>query len=110
VSSPGLKVALEARLWSALAEVQDPELPVSLVDLGLIYGLSLTGDRVKVRLTFTAMGCPATGMILDDVRERLLREPGVEGVDLEVVWDPPWTSSRLSPEGRQELRDFGLSV
>jgi phenylacetate-CoA oxygenase PaaJ subunit len=102
--------ALEARLWSALSEIQDPELPVSLVDLGLIYGLSLEGERVRVRLTFTAMGCPATDMILSDVRERLLLEPGVEAVDLEVVWDPPWTSARLTQQGRQELRDFGLSV
>jgi metal-sulfur cluster biosynthetic enzyme len=102
--------ALEARLWTALSEIQDPELPVSLVDLGLVYGLSLEGHRVRVRLTFTAMGCPATEMILGDVRERLLREPGVEAVELEVVWDPPWTSARLSQEARQELRDFGLSV
>ena len=102
--------ALEARLWSALSEIQDPELPVSLVDLGLIYGLTLERDRVRVRLTFTAMGCPATDLILNDVRERLLQEPGVAEVDLELVWDPPWTSARLPPQGREELRGFGLSV
>ena len=101
---------LEARLWSALGEIQDPEMPVSLVDLGLIYGLSLTEGRVTVRLTFTAMGCPATDLILTDVRERLLREPGVAAVEVEVVWDPPWSSARITPLGRQTLRDFGLSV
>ena len=105
-----VKAPLEARLWSALAEINDPEMPVNLVDLGLIYGLSVEGGRVCVRLTFTAMGCPATEMLMGDVRERLLAEPGIEEVRLDVVWDPPWTSARLTPDGREALRAWGLSV
>ena len=105
-----VKAPLEARLWSALAEINDPEMPVNLVDLGLIYGLTVDGGRVCVRLTFTAMGCPATEMLMGDVRERLLAEPGIDDVRLEVVWDPPWTSARLTADGREALRAWGLSV
>jgi metal-sulfur cluster biosynthetic enzyme len=101
---------LEERLWSALAEINDPEMPVNLVDLGLIYGLQVDGGRVRVSLTFTAMGCPASDMIMSDVRERLLAEPGVDEVRLDVVWDPPWTSARLTADGRDALRAWGLSV
>ena len=101
---------LEERLWSALAEINDPEMPVNLVDLGLIYGLTVDEGRVCVSLTFTAMGCPASDMIMGDIRERLLAEPGIEDVRLDVVWDPPWTSARLSDDGREALRAWGLSV
>ena len=101
---------LEGRLWSALKEINDPEMPVNLVDLGLIYGLTVDGGRVCVRLTFTAMGCPATEMLMSDVRERLLVEPGIDDVRLDVVWDPPWTSARLTADGREALRAWGLSV
>src|SRR2546430_2413693 len=86
--------SLESRLWSALAEINDPEMPVNLVDLGLIYGLTVPDSRGCVRLTFTAMGCPASDMIMGAIRERLLAEPGIEDVRLDVVWDPPWTSAR----------------
>jgi metal-sulfur cluster biosynthetic enzyme len=98
------------RLWAALSEIQDPEMPVNIVDLGLIYGLRVQGGQVAVDLTFTAMGCPAADFILDDVRERLLAEPGVEGVQIQVVWDPPWTAARMTPEGRDTLVAWGLAV
>ncbi len=101
---------LEERIWSALAEINDPEMPVNLVDLGLIYGLTVDESRVCVSLTFTAMGCPASDMIMGDIRERLLAEPGIEDVRLDVVWDPPWTSARLSDDAREALRAWGLSV
>ena len=101
---------LDRRIWAALEDVQDPEMPVNLVDLGLIYGVATSGGRVLVRLTFTAMGCPATEMIIDDIRERLLREPGVASVDVEVVWDPPWSAARLTSQGREALVAWGLSV
>jgi metal-sulfur cluster biosynthetic enzyme len=98
------------RLWAALAEVRDPEMPVSLVDLGVIYGIAERGGIVDVDLTFTAMGCPASDFILEDVRERLLREEGVSEVRINVVWNPPWTSARLTLEGRDALEAWGLAV
>ena len=98
------------RVWAALAEIEDPEMPVNLVDLGLIYGISEQDGVVDVDLTFTAMGCPASEFILDDVRERLLREAGVREVRITVVWDPPWTVARMTPAGRDALEAWGLAV
>jgi len=101
---------MSERLWAALSEVQDPEMPVNLVDLGVIYGIVESDGVVDVDLTFTAMGCPASDFILDDVRERLLREEGVREVRINVVWNPPWTAARLTQEGRDALEAWGLAV
>jgi metal-sulfur cluster biosynthetic enzyme len=98
------------RLWAALAEVQDPEMPVNLVDLGLIYGIDERDGVVDVDLTFTAMGCPASDFILEDVRERLLRIDDVREVRVNVVWDPPWTVARMTQDGRDALEAWGLAV
>ncbi len=98
------------RLWTALTEVQDPEMPVNLVDLGVIYGIAELDGVVDVDLTFTAMGCPASEFILDDVRERLLREDGVREVRVNVVWNPPWTAARMTQAGRDALEAWGLAV
>jgi metal-sulfur cluster biosynthetic enzyme len=98
------------RLWAALSEVQDPEMPINLVDLGVIYGIDERDGVVDVDLTFTAMGCPASDFILDDVRERLLREEGVRDVRVNVVWNPPWTSARMTQAGRDALEAWGLAV
>jgi metal-sulfur cluster biosynthetic enzyme len=101
---------LSDRFWAALAEVEDPEMPVNLVDLGVIYGVREQDGVVEVDLTFTAMGCPASEFILEDVRDRLLREPGVDDVRVNVVWDPPWTASRMTEAGRDALEAWGLAV
>ena len=100
------------RLWAALQEVEDPEIPVSIVDMGLIISLdyALEAKTAKLRITYTAMGCPAMEMIQDDIRERLLREDGVEHVDITVVWDPVWTTNRLSPLARRRMAASGLGV
>lgn len=107
MSRPG---GLQQRVWRALAEVEDPEMPVSIVDLGLVYGVAAEGGRVRVDMTFTAMGCPATDLITADIRERLLAEPGVESVEINVVWNPPWTAARLTAAGREALTAWGLAV
>src|SRR5437016_1774811 len=97
-------------LLEALRDVEDPEMPVNIVDLGIVYGVRREAGRVVVDLTFTAMGCPAADFILEDVRDRLLREPNVEEVVVNVVWDPPWTSARLTQAGRDALEMWGLAV
>ena len=104
--------ALLARLWSALREIEDPEIPVSLVDMGLIVAVEYLAEEhaAKLKITYTAMGCPAMDMIQDDIRARLLREPEIERVDIEVVWDPVWTHCRLSESARNSMRELGLSV
>jgi metal-sulfur cluster biosynthetic enzyme len=101
-----------ARLWAALGEIEDPEIPVSLVDMGLIVAVTYdAAARVaRLKITYTAMGCPAMEMIQDDIRARLLREPDVDRVDIEVVWDPVWTHRRLSQSARESMRELGLSV
>jgi metal-sulfur cluster biosynthetic enzyme len=101
---------MNGQLWAALSEIQDPEMPVNLVDLGVIYAVEEHDGIVDVDLTFTAMGCPASEFILDDVRERLLREPGVKEVRVQVVWDPPWTVARMTQAGRDSLEAWGLAV
>jgi metal-sulfur cluster biosynthetic enzyme len=101
---------MNGQLWAALSEIQDPEMPVNLVDLGVIYAVEEHDGIVDVDLTFTAMGCPASEFILDDVRERLLREPGVKEVRVQVVWDPPWTMARMTQAGRDSLEAWGLAV
>jgi metal-sulfur cluster biosynthetic enzyme len=108
---PWTGATLEAApLWQALREVRDPELPVSIVDLGLVYAIRRTGERVEVDLTFTATACPCMEFIRMDIRDRLLRESGVREVTIHDVWDPPWTTDRMTPEGRAILRSFGVAA
>lgn len=97
-------------LWAALREVLDPEFPISVVDLGLVYDIRRDAGRVEVDVTFTAMACPCMDFIKDDIRERLEREPGVDEVVVQVVWDPPWTRERLSERAREQLRRFGVAA
>jgi metal-sulfur cluster biosynthetic enzyme len=104
-------VALDAaRLTNALRDVEDPEMPVNIVDLGLVYDVRLVDEVAHVDLTFTAMGCPASDFILDDVRERLLAEPGVKAVEINIVWSPPWNSQRMTQEGRDALEMWGIAL
>ena len=102
--------AAEADLWQALEEVEDPEYPVSVVDMGLIYNIKLDGGTAHIDLTFTSMGCPCMEYIIDDIRERLLKEPAVSEVALKIVWDPPWTRQRLTEKGAEKLKQWGIAV
>ena len=85
-------------------------MPINLVDLGVIYRIAEQDGLVEGDLTFTAMGCPASDFILEDVRERLLREDGVREVHINVVWNPPWTVARMTEAGRDALESWGLAV
>ena len=101
---------VEARLWRALQDVEDPEIPISVVGMGLIVSLAYRPEEraVDLELTFTAMGCPAMDFIQDDIRERLLQEPEVGDVRIEVVWDPVWTRSRIREDARATMRSLGI--
>jgi metal-sulfur cluster biosynthetic enzyme len=96
---------------SALRECYDPEIPVNIVDLGLIYEVrmkptevpNLQGEDVEVEMTLTAPGCPSHQYISDQVQQRLLRMPGVGNATVNIVWYPQWTPERLSPEARKQL-------
>ena len=104
--------SVPARIWEALRHVEDPELPVSVLGLGLIVSVGYRApDRTaELQITFTAMGCPASDMLIDDIRQRLLTVAGVREVEIDVVWDPPWSSARLTPSGRDTLQAWGLAV
>lgn len=97
-------------IWSALAEVTDPEIPISIVDMGLIYAVRVERAHVDVDMTFTAIACPAMDMLITDVRDKVISLPGVDSVKVNVVWNPPWTKSRLSEQGRDILQSFGVAV
>ena len=101
-------MTVEARLWEALTEVEDPEIPISVVHMGLIVAIAYDDGLVDLKLTFTAMGCPAMEFIQDDIRERLLQEPEVEEVRIEIVWDPVWTRKMIREEARETMRGLGI--
>ena len=100
-------------LWAALEQVNDPELPISLVDLGLIYDVRRSDDDARcvvVELTYTAMGCPCTSFIRQDIVDRLLVEDDVERVEIVEVWSPAWTRARMTARGRVLMRTFGVAA
>ena len=99
-----------ARLWTALHDVEDPEFPMSIVDMGLVVDVQKVGQTAILKITFTAMGCPCMDMILEDVRTRLLQETEVEQVDIEVVWSPVWTKARLSERGQEIMLLNGVTI
>ena len=101
-------MSVEARLWNALREVEDPEIPISVVGMGLIVSLAYAAGVVSIELTFTAMGCPAMEFIQDDIRDRLLQEPDVDEVRIEIVWDPVWTRKMIREEARETMRGLGI--
>jgi Predicted metal-sulfur cluster biosynthetic enzyme len=89
---------------NALREVYDPELPFNVVDLGLVYGVEVNGRKVKVRMTLTTLGCPLSVYLVDMVEEVIKQKiPEVEDVEVELVFDPPWTPERMAPEVRRLL-------
>jgi metal-sulfur cluster biosynthetic enzyme len=107
-----MSASVEARLWEALRGVEDPEIPVSVVGMGLIVSLKYVAEarRADLQITFTAMGCPAMEFIEEDIRSALLSDPDVDSVEIEVVWDPVWTKDRIRAEARSRMRELGIAV
>lgn len=94
----------EDAVWSALATVMDPELPFSVVDLGLVYGVQVSPeDAVLVQLTLTTRGCPLVQRISQDVTGAVRRHTGAENVEVQIVWDPPWSPAMASEQVRRNL-------
>ncbi len=98
----------EKIVWEALRSCFDPEIPVNIVDLGLIYDLKSEEFeegkyRVDVKMTLTAPGCGMGPVIADDAQQKILSTPGVADATVEIVWDPPWHQSMITPEGRKVL-------
>ena len=94
-------------LIAAIATVYDPEIPVNIYELGLIYAIDIHDDgRVKVEMTLTAPACPSAQELPEQVREAVMAVPGVTECEVETVWDPPWDQSRMSEEARLQLNMY----
>ena len=103
---------VEARIWEALRHVEDPEIPVSVLGMGLIVAVAYDpgARRAELQVTYTSMGCPATEFIESDIRDALLADPEIDAVEIEVVWDPVWTKDRLRADARERMRQLGIAV
>ena len=106
------RVSLRERVVEALKKVYDPEIPINIYDLGLVYGIEVHDSRVKVKMTLTAPGCPMAAYLPALVEEVIRQEvPEAEDVEVEVVWDPPWSPRRVTEEGRKRLKEiFGRDI
>ncbi|WP_434387258.1 putative Fe-S cluster assembly protein SufT [Melittangium boletus] len=96
------------RIWDELRTVYDPEIPVNIVELGLVYECKATplpegGQRVEIQMTVTAPGCGMGPVLVEDVRQKVKAVPGVAEADVQLVWDPPWSQDRMSDVARLQL-------
>lgn len=93
----------EKKVWDVLKTVNDPEIPVNVVDLGLVYNVVVKDTDVRVDMTMTVRGCPMHGFMTNDAREKLLQLPGVKSAVVNLVWDPPWNPTMITEDGRKAL-------
>lgn len=94
-----------------LKTVYDPEIPVNIVDLGLIYGIEITENgKVNILMTLTAPGCPIGDTIAYEIKDKLMQIDGITDVDVEITFEPPWTLDRITEEGREVLRTYGFNI
>jgi metal-sulfur cluster biosynthetic enzyme len=110
---PALPPLEDEDIWAALRDCFDPEVKLNLVDLGLIYSVALSPDPnstaafprqlAKVTMTLTTQQCPASGLIFEQVNNRLASIPQISKVEVDLVWEPKWSPHRISPAGRQQL-------
>ncbi|MBI2845652.1 MAG: DUF59 domain-containing protein [Chloroflexi bacterium] len=96
----------ENKVWDALRQVYDPEIPVNVVDLGLVYNVQVEGESVRVDMTLTAPGCPVWPHLQQDAQNKLKELAGAKEAVVNIVWDPPWNPSMMSEDAKLEL---GLS-
>lgn len=97
----------EEEVWEALKVVTDPEIGIDVVNLGLVYGVDIEDTFVKIRMTLTSMGCPATGLIEFQAQEAVKTVDGVGDAVVEWTFDPPWSPDRMTEEGRDMLQAMG---
>ncbi len=102
--------ALESELWDVLDEIPDPHIPVSLVEMAMIYDVTERDGQVTVEMSYPCMGCPAYGFIENDIKSGLRVVDGVAAVDIDVVWDPVWTKDMLTSDVREKMRNSGISL
>lgn len=97
-------------IWDTLRQIPDPELPISIVDLGIIHEVEADQGHVRVTMLPTFVGCPALNVVQDEIRRKLGQLAGVRRVTVDVRYAPPWTPDRMSDEGRRTLKTLGVGV
>lgn len=102
-SAPDAPAVTKDRIIEALKTVFDPEIPVDIYELGLVYDIKITGNDVRILMTLTSPNCPAAQSLPLDVQDRIERLPGVNKADIEIVWDPPWGLEMMSDAAKLEL-------
>lgn len=100
----------ERAVWDVLRTVEDPELPVSIVDLGLIYDVAVDDGDAAIELTVTYSGCPGREMIVNDAADAVRTVEGIDDVEVTVVYSPQWSVDRITDRGREKLTEFGLAI
>ena len=93
----------EEIVYEKLKECFDPEIPVNIVDLGLIYDVKIADNDVNIKMTLTAVGCPMYNVIGEDVRSRVMTIEGVKNVTVQIVWEPPWNPDMMSADAKKTL-------
>jgi metal-sulfur cluster biosynthetic enzyme len=102
-------MATDEEIYAAMKQVEDPELGINVVDLGLLYGVEQDDEgNVRLKMTLTSMGCPLTEQIMGDAQAVVGPLDGVKSVDVDWVWDPPWTPEKMSEEGRFMMKVMGF--
>jgi metal-sulfur cluster biosynthetic enzyme len=96
----------ERLITENLKQIYDPEIPMNIVDLGLVYGFDWTGDDVTLKMTLTAPGCPVAGILADEVKLAIEKVPNIKSAKVDMIWDPPWTPDRMSEFAK---RQFGYA-
>ena len=98
----------EEQIKNSLKQCMDPEVPLSIVDMGLIYGINISENNdVKIKMTMTTKGCPLHDTMVDDVTRYTKKVPGVNNVQIDIVWDPPWTKDKMSDEAKAMMQKMG---
>jgi len=103
--------ALREQVLEALKVVHDPEIPVNIVDLGLVYDLDIDPQgNVNIEMTLTSMGCPVQDLIQSDTEMAAMKVDGVNSVSVDFVWSPPWSTAKMTDDGKKQMRMFGFNV
>lgn len=105
------KGAMREKVLEALKVVRDPEIPVNVVDLGLVYEVGVDdGGNVGIEMTLTSMGCPVQDLIQADAELAVMKVDGVNSVTVDFVWSPPWSPQKMTEDGKRQMRMFGFNI
>jgi FeS assembly SUF system protein len=102
-ADPGAEAVTEEKIMEVLSDIYDPEIPVDIVNLGLIYGVNVDNGNVNVKMTLTSPGCPTAAQMVQEAQMLIEELPGVRAATVDVVWDPPWDPSKMSDEAKRAL-------